>query len=277
MTTERLLTRREAALYLNISAGCFYEHSAKGDIKPVGKKKRIGRGGKPEYAYSVADLDILKGLISYDKKPATTPTEDEETEYGSTIHWSQKYRKLEPTKDSPNRTIEYVPITCKCQRVCDICSYTFRQKGQPRLPLCRLCAIATTRRKGSDHSDWTGGMKADQEGYKLIHKFLLSDEELELFGCMFKASSYIREHRIVMARHLGRPLEECEHVHHLNGIKSQNNIDNLALHNQRGHLRTHKEQLRQTLSFQKQAELLDEQNKRLILLIGFLLNQKELG
>lgn len=81
---------------------------------------------------------------------------------------------------------------------------------------------------GEDHSGWSGGRLQRTDGYTQV----LIPEDDPLY-CMAQQKTgkvrYALEHRIVMAHHLGRPLERHETVHHIDGDKTNNDISNLQL------------------------------------------------
>jgi hypothetical protein len=66
-------------------------------------------------------------------------------------------------------------------------------------------------------SMWRGGRIVTDEGYIKVR---IGDDDCR---------RYILEHRLVMAEHLGRELLPTENVHHLNGVKDDNRIENLEL------------------------------------------------
>lgn len=76
-------------------------------------------------------------------------------------------------------------------------------------------------RKGENGNNWRGGRhKRNQTGYIVIHS---PDHPNRT------ANGYVFEHRLVMEKHLGRYLTAEEVVHHKNGIKDDNRIENLEL------------------------------------------------
>ena len=78
--------------------------------------------------------------------------------------------------------------------------------------------------RGERHGSWNGGRTRMGGGYVGV----LVDRLDPLF-CMARANNYVPEHRLVMARSLGRPLSKTESVHHINGDKHDNRLENLQL------------------------------------------------
>lgn len=83
---------------------------------------------------------------------------------------------------------------------------------------CVLC-FQNTRSAGEFNGNWKGGITKHKAGYVQVR---MTDVETGV-------STYIFEHRLVMQDYLGRVLLPTETVHHKNGIKTDNRLDNLEL------------------------------------------------
>jgi hypothetical protein len=75
-------------------------------------------------------------------------------------------------------------------------------------------------KKGKRSSNWKGGKHTDKFGYVQVWKPEHPNARM---------GGYIHEHRLVMSEKLGRPLERYENVHHINGKRDDNRLENLEL------------------------------------------------
>lgn len=89
--------------------------------------------------------------------------------------------------------------------------------------MCAGCHNKFTSGIGTKHPRWKGGTK-NWAGYVLV-----KIQPDNLYYSMARKTGYIYEHRYVVAQHLGRLLTSIEVVHHKNGIKTDNRIENLEL------------------------------------------------
>lgn len=122
-------------------------------------------------------------------------------------------------------------------------------KGIPRNTICNWCStrklIKQKRNKetvskmgesrlGSLNWNWQGGRYVTKSGY--VWTWIHPDD---FFAPMASRHNFVLEHRLIMAKSLGRCLQFWEWVHHKNGVKDDNSIENLELTTRNSHAIEH--------------------------------------
>jgi ribosomal protein L37AE/L43A len=104
----------------------------------------------------------------------------------------------------------------KEERTCPCGKQFIVNSNSTKRHCCSKCANQRQGR-GYDSPHWKGGRAFRQaSGYTRIY----------VPGTRWK---YMQEHRYIMEQHLGRKLSRNEEVHHINGIKDDNRLENLEL------------------------------------------------
>ena len=110
-------------------------------------------------------------------------------------------------KHHPGRTT-YSGICLQCKNLfyCQNIGYKHNQ-----IFCSRQCAGKSFI--GENNTRWKGGLWTNKQGYNIVQ---INGKKL-------------REHRHIMEQHIGRKLKPSENVHHKNGIRNDNRIENLEL------------------------------------------------
>lgn len=123
----------------------------------------------------------------------------------------QRFGRLVLTEETRRRkNTKLRKCVCDCGR--DVwTSATNLRTGNTASCGCLRRAILSAR-NGPANPAWKGG-HVSASGYRIRHV----------------RGKLVPEHRLVMERHLGRPLLPCETVHHVNGDRLDNRLENLEL------------------------------------------------
>lgn len=110
---------------------------------------------------------------------------------------------------------------------CDCCGIEFRYYKSHKKGQKVYCSASCQKSHmvGERHSNWKGGRRV-HGGYMYLS---IGDGKMA------------REHRQVMEKFLGRSLKITEIVHHVNGVKTDNRIENLMLVTRGDHVKLHSE------------------------------------
>lgn len=109
---------------------------------------------------------------------------------------------------------------------CEMCGkerWVLYVEKKPLYEFCQKCAVRRAN-TGEGNPMWKGGKRRRNDGYILI-KLKPGD----FFFSMADKDKYVLEHRLVMAKSLGRCLQTWELVHHRNHIRFDNRIENLQI------------------------------------------------
>lgn len=123
------------------------------------------------------------------------------------------------------------------------------RRGWPNTTFCRpcVCRLSATKRigkpahnkgkkldasqKGKNHPRWKGGRYISSDGYIMVH---IGGDKKEVGW-----TSYRKEHTLIAEKFLKRALGKEEVVHHIDGVKTNNDSKNLWVTSSIAHRQAH--------------------------------------
>jgi hypothetical protein len=181
-----------------------YKTRLASQLQEIAERYRAGESMKSlgrAYGCSAPNIHFILKKQGVETRPRGRAAMPQET-----LDWIREQRELGVTYRSIADTLGITQ-----NRVMWIC----RNMGLPLDP----------HKSGSEHHAWKGGRRVDDSGY--VQVLIPPDDPMY---CMATGLGYVPEHRLVMARKIGRPLTRYETVHHKNSKdKTNNDPSNLQL------------------------------------------------
>lgn len=155
-------------------------------------------------------------------------------------------------RKSPNKFIWWACVDCGKERWVNL------RKGKPAFLRCKKCYIPVGM-AGEKNPSWKGGIKTNTDGYKQVKVF-----PQDFFFAMSDIRGYVFEHRLVVAKALGRNLHSWEIVHH-KGVKyPKGSIENRQDNRYPENLQLVMEgQHNQISHFERRLKRVEDENKEL--------------
>lgn len=139
------------------------------------------------------------------------------------IQCGKEFKTYKKNKKYCSRNCYFLSQNPIGEKFCVVCDKSFDHAGQRSRKYCsRKCmGIANS---GKNNYFWEGGRHHTHRGYIRI-----------------TVAPYKRkyEHVLIMEEHIGRNLKNNENVHHINGVKHDNRLENLKLLTIKEHTRLH--------------------------------------
>jgi hypothetical protein len=110
---------------------------------------------------------------------------------------------------------------CECGKITEVLANNLRRGNT------KSCGCADTyrkRRKGELSHNWSGGRWINRDGYVMVY---ITESTKDYVRS--SSRTYELEHVLVMSKFLNRKLTADETVHHINGIRDDNRLENLEL------------------------------------------------
>jgi hypothetical protein len=130
-----------------------------------------------------------------------------------------------------------VLIACACG--CNTIRLQYDRKGRRRSYTNGHCQSGWFKNdhdlsRGTKNTQWRGGMSKTVQGYVKIKAFDHPHKDFH---------NYVYEHVLVMEKKLDRYLDSIECVHHINGKRDDNRIENLRLMTRSEHSKMHSSEM----------------------------------
>ncbi len=132
--------------------------------------------------------------------------------------------RLDPSRSKTHKKMIFKHGQWRSQYACNCFKCGIDFNALEKATFCsRQCFFEHNR--GKNNASWKGGRAKISNGY--IGIYSPNHPNKDQLG-------YVREHRLLMEEKIGRYLRPEEVVHHINGIKTDNRIENLLLFENQG-------------------------------------------